>query len=195
MSIKIHDGLKATDNNPFEAANQARSVLEPLFFRKVDELVSKLENAGLDVPMSDIFDLDFSPEAITKEIYGSSAAAKDPKYRVFTMIDVLDRKATWTFSKADIAYKLVLIPNGVPGEAPLALLYSQDRDYHASLLESGLFVAHGYWDNTDPEEGVDWDLRKREWSRLLGDATPSDVGLSITHPGSFTYALYRAGLK
>lgn len=43
----------------------------------------------------------------------------------------------------------------------------------------------GYWNNTDPADGVsedEWKVRRAAWSAVI-DRSPAEVGLEIRHPG------------
>ena len=51
-------------------------------------------------------------------------------------------------------------------------------------------LPHGYWDNTDPEEGVgeeDWERRKKDWERALGEGMEmgfSEAGVGVSLVGT-----------
>lgn len=61
-----------------------------------------------------------------------------------------------------------------------ALVYTQHHRYEVLLGDVG-FVEYGYWDNTDPPDGLDdaeWERRRDRWDRLIGNDPPAVRGLT-----------------
>jgi hypothetical protein len=165
MSIKIYDGLRhpSPTADVFVIARIIRSVLEPMFFDAVEEL---LANPHIE---------ETSPALLSRRI------------------DEEHRSPSWSFSDADIGYDVTLLRGA---RFVLVLVHGEKSNrYVEALVKSGGFKPYGYWDNTDPEEGCTdhhWEQRRQEWGIALSnpttseyfDAAPSEVGLSIRHPGS-----------
>jgi hypothetical protein len=149
----------------FHIARRLRNVLEARFYDTVEEL---LDNPNVD--------------------------ESDPM-RLSARIDKEHRSSTWTFAPTDIGYDLTLLRSITDG-ATLALVHGeQSGRYTSALIESGECEEYGYWDNTDPEDGVtdaQWEARRKAWGYALAHpvtgevfgASPVEVGLSIPHPSS-----------
>lgn len=185
MSIKIHDGLRATEQDVFQAARAARAVLEPAFFKKFKALVDKAKAAAAA-----------NPEATWDEaldLWGEGSYSDHPilSHRggvdcgVYGLLDELSRVSTHTLSEVDIAYEVCFLENPTGG-APLVLVFGeQARLWRGLLLASGVVETYGYWDNADAEEDLSseaWEERRLAWS-VLKDKSANQVGLSLTHPG------------
>jgi len=72
----------------------------------------------------------------------------------------------------DYSAEIVLIP---VGQKLLCLTYWQNREYDAVWKRLTEVSYYGYWDNTDPEEGIDydeWRRRGKVWETALPDEDP-----------------------
>lgn len=53
-----------------------------------------------------------------------------------------------------------------------------------ALLDLKGVYPYGYWNNTDPEEGIseeDWELREKDWNEALsGSGVPADTSMTFT---------------
>lgn len=180
MSTKIYDGLRGTIEDPFELAAAMRFVLEREFherFRGLADAMEKLDPGELAEALGGQADKPLQKARIPSALHEAIQRVQESK--------------TWTMSPLAIGYEVCLLPNGAGG-APLAMVYGETAGhYRALLLKTGVVEQYGYWDNTDPEEGVsedDWATRKLAWTPIFNHA-PSEIGLSFTHPSSIASEL------
>jgi hypothetical protein len=170
MSLTIYYGLRATTSDPFEVAKEVRSVLEPAFHAKFKEANDKAEN-NVGVLWSDVFLL--APKTEIPHEYRIS-------HDLYQLVEMMHRKSEYTFSELNFAYDVVLYQNAADGN-PLVLVFGdKTREYTELLIESGVVTEYGYWNNTDPEEGVseeDWAIREKAWSAF---AEPELVSTALT---------------
>lgn len=183
MSIKIYDGLMAVDSDPFTAGLRIRGVLEDKFLKSYKDFYKQAKEAGPEVSWNDLFycndDSMISESIIDRKLH--------------QIIMKLHRKSTHTFSPLDIAYDVTLMKNSNLGGNPLVLVFGEEsRAYTELLVDKGVVVEYGYWDNVDePEELTksQWNERKKAW-RALFDSAPSEIGLTISSPSSMQSTLH-----
>lgn len=176
MSLTIYYGLRATVSDPFEVAKQVRSVLEPAFHAKFKEANDKAEK-NVGALWSDVF-------------VGGDKSEIPHEYRIshdlYRIVEEIHRKSEYTFSELNFAYDVVLYQNAAGGN-PLVLVFGDNtREYTSLLVESGVVTNYGYWNNTDPEEGVsekDWNTREKAWEDFA-DPELVSTALTITIPDS-----------
>lgn len=170
MSLTIYYGLRATTADPFEVAKQVRSVLEPVFHAKFKEANDKAEK-NVGSLWRNVFRL--GPKSEIPHEYRIS-------YDLYEIVEKMHRKSEHTFSELNFAYDVVLYQNAAGGN-PLVLVFGDNtREYISLLVESGVVTNYGYWNNTDPEEGVseeEWNDREKAWSDF---AEPELVSTALT---------------
>lgn len=176
MGLAIYYGLRATESDPFEVAKQVRSILEPAFHAKFKEANDKAEK-NVGVLWSDVFRL--APKTVIPHKYRIS-------YDLYRLVEMMHRKSDYTFSELNFAYDVVLYQNAAGGN-PLALVFGdKTREYTDLLVENGVFTEYGYWNNTDPEEGIseeDWETRAKAWSNF-DEPENFSTALNIAIPDS-----------
>lgn len=176
MSLTIYYGLSATASDPFEVAKQVRSVLEPAFHAKFKEANEKAKKRVGSL-WSDVFRL--APKTVIPNEYRIS-------YDLYQLVEMMHRKSEYTFSELNFAYDVVLYQNAAGGN-PLVLVFGDNtREYTSLLVDSGVVTEYGFWNNTDPEEGVsedDWAIREKAWSDFAEPELVS-TALTITIPDS-----------
>ena len=63
----------------------------------------------------------------------------------------------------------------------LFYVFSENTKYENEFAKMPGVEYYGYWNNTDPEEGISkkaWDTRERKWEEAIGDDTYIERGLS-----------------
>ena len=189
MSIKIYSGMKAYTKDVFKLSSDIRDVLEPIFLDKFFKIYSDyldlFSSTNNDVQLNSL------PEYFWESTEKISKSRLD--YFLYNHIKKLHESDEFSLSKADIFYDVVLLPNGVPDEYPLVLVFGESsHEYEEKLKEKGVLKDYGYWDNSDPEENVseeDWEKRKLEWGSIQSNS-PSEVGLTINCPGRMQSCLH-----
>lgn len=163
MSIKIYDGLRAVGRSDI--------------FDTAEEIRTALDAAFF--------------AAMDKALGTLGSNAPKSYAAVHRRIVELDHEPTWTFDPLDIAYTATLLRGR---DWPLLLITGEKAGrYTESLVEAGVVERYGYWDNSDPEEGLteqEWGLRRQDWGRALSrqglsdfDLSPAEAGLAISSPG------------
>jgi hypothetical protein len=203
VSTTIYGGLIATDNNVFTVAKAIRELIEPVYYEKYAAHYDVIKASDLSVaaylrenPRNNINGFINVEELITK------AGISDDKialYRVdsdlWNVMDALDKESTHTFSDADIFYHVSLMEN-LTGGNPLVMVFGTDNEEYTKILtDHGIVAEYGYWDNTDPEEGIsddEWEQRKKAWGVLIEGAgkSPHEVALGFDSPSRMSSALY-----
>lgn len=176
MGLAIYYGLRATVSDPFEVAKQVRSVLEPAFHAKFKEANDRAEK-NIGALWSDVFRL--GEETEIPHEYRIS-------HDLYRIVEKMHRKSEYTFSELNFAYDVVLYQNAAGGN-PLVLVFGDNtREYTSLLVERDVVTEYGYWNNTDPEEGVseeEWMTRAKAWSDFAEPELVS-TALTITIPDS-----------
>lgn len=184
MSIKIYDGLIATDKDVFTVAKRIREVLEPKFLNEWKKIVQTVKSLPDTATWNDTEGYFYGQERINKDTHS-----------LFKKIEELNRIPTITMENADIMYSVILIENSNGGN-PLVLVFgSQSQENIKALIKSGVVEDYGYWNNTDEPENVteeEWEERRKAWSSI-DDASPSEVGLLIESPNNIKSQLFLAG--
>lgn len=184
MSTKIYDGLQATYSDPFALATQVRKTLQPLFIAEYKRAVAHAR-AHLGESWNDVFQL----YALRKDERWLepivNGAFRLPE-RVWDMVIALQKSAEHTLVEWDFGYEVALLPDSRPGvDMPLMLVFSERDIYRSALLEAGVAVDYGYWNNTDGPEDVtaeEWEGREKAWDDL---DVPAEQGLFIFQPSKF----------
>lgn len=187
MSTKIYDGLLATSRDPFVVRRRIKEVLEPLFYDKFNAAWTlALEGQKRGETWGQTFG--WIPEAVGS----ASSLIPNTEYEVasqlYSMVEKLYSVPTHTFTFLDFGYEVCLLENGRGGlEPPLVLVFSEHggRDYRKALIDAGVVVEYGYWNNSDEPDDVspeEWSEREKAWSKL--DVPRSD-GLFMQMPSSF----------
>lgn len=174
MSTKIYDGMQASQPiDAFRLADGIRSVLEPLFYSRLDGL--------MDMDPEDFASLQRALCHPSPVDFRSPLVFHDVPAR----IDELHASRFFPHHPLDIGYEVRLYPSGA---RPLVLVFGGLADvYVEALLESGLTEPFGYWDDTDGRPfGVtadQWEVRREVWERGAGDLTAlRTAGLGFRHP-------------
>lgn len=184
MSVKIYDGLRATEADLFSVASKLRAVLEREFVERFRGLTLEarrlLEEKG-EITWDEAFFVD-------GKLGEKPIKALRLEHDLYQVIKALDEASEYTFSSANIAYTVQLLPNAAGGN-PLVLVFGEQAEGYRTLLkEAGLVEDYGYWDNSDPDEAVseaEWEERERAWAHLF-NAAPDEIGLGFRHPSSIT---------
>lgn len=185
MSTKIYDGMIAVDKNVFAAQRKIKEVIEPMFY---DQFYAALDmvQKNTDKTWLELFDL---PRSEKRYAAWGGMIGDEAKYqldfRLYDLIETLQKDPRHTFSSLDFGYEVVLLPNGRGLSAePLALLFSErgGNAYRSALIEADVLREYGYWDNADEPDDVtdaEWRQRRRAWCKL---DIPRDDGLLIQIP-------------
>lgn len=186
MSAKIYGGLRALATDPFRAGQQAREVLEPIFFSNVKNLAAFIESKP-DEELSELF---LVPEGLKRQ-YNAAGTA-------FAVLEALQAGSYSGGEFADIGYNFLLMPSAAD-ERILAHVYNGPKAYRAALIASGYFEDFSYWDNSDKDDNVsaeEWAHREASWAHLLkGNVTPASIGLGFQNPALMTFELWSMGLS
>lgn len=177
MSIKIHNGLRATVSDPFLLGTKIREVLEPEFHKSFRSFYTKAKTA---------------PEGSTWDsVFYCGDESVIPNHSVdhflYKIVKSLHESTCHTFTDLDIGYNVTMMPNSA-GVMPLVLVFGENqRHYTELLIEAGVVEEYGYWDNADEEDLTkeEFEERKQAWMILDSDA-PSEVGLEIQFPSGIS---------
>lgn len=185
MSYAFYDGLRAVEEDPFKVALLVRRTLNPIFFKRLENIEARVIELGPEADLQEEFLL---PKPL-KHTLSAQRTAHD-------IVEVMKQTSDGFMPGWDIGYDVELLPSATGG-APLAFVLSGNkREYIKALIEANVFVEYGYWDNADEDDEVtveEWAERKAAWGLLLteDDRGPESIGLSVRHPSSFQYALYK----
>lgn len=189
MSTKIYDGLIAVRKHPFTIQAQIKAVLEPHFlakFRAASDHAEKHVGESWEEVFPGMFSTASPSAAEAAKPIPEGKRARDTQ--LYKLVELLYKTPTHTFTNLDFGYEAVLLPNGRGlVHSPLVLVFSErgGDDYRKALIDAGVVKEYGYWDNTDPEDGVsetEWDEREKAWSKL---DVPRQDGLFISQPSNF----------
>jgi len=199
MSTKIHGGLIATDADPFVVATRVREVVQPIYFERFARSLDYVEARATEAPGISWASALYLDEGGRWDVPISTLRFQRVA-QLHELVGERQRSMTRTFGPreeyTEIGYDVTILPNGVDGQMPLVLLFSEDTAYRQALLESEVVEEFGYWDNTDRPDGVSkaqWRAREQAWS-VLGHHAPSEVGLTIQHPGLYQTEVGLRGL-
>lgn len=187
MSTKIYDGMRMTDYPSLavlharmaELRKKAHKVSRKLFVSAVANLATHyVDRHALGFKLFG----DFEKESIL------SKASHDVEQR---HRDV--EKTSRRDPECDFSFTLEILPI----KRGILLMPFTERSEFLNLLKRQEWIeSYGFWDNTDPEEGVaegDWDKREKDWDEALGynipgqDGIPAQNGFSVTLHPMFPY--------
>lgn len=209
MSVKIYEGLRAAkDTDPFTLAQEIRSVTEHLFYEKIAAYSYEIQHLfeerdlsdddRLDKVLSRMQSLRWLDERDVERIEGRFSREVLSREREHEMIwgcvQYFHEHPVRTFSPLDFGYEVHLLPSTLPTR-PLALVYSESKDYLSALLDKGVVEEYGYWDNSDRAEDIseeEWSQRRKDWGILIDShSSTSSQSLHLNHPSRLDVACSR----
>lgn len=200
MSIKIYNGLRSTEPDPFVAAQNIRDVLEPIFFEQFFKFEKELSAQGAKIRQVLADDHDYLcilDDDQRKRIFDTLPRHMNNVFDLWFIMAGLNEVPEHTFSPLDMFYRICLLQNQAGGN-PLVLVFGEHHAaYRNALLDAGVVQDYGYWDNTDEPEDVDeqeWEERKRAWG-LIMTKSPDAAGLYIDNPNRTETLLFQMRQK
>ena len=187
LSIKLYDWILVENTNVFKLMNDIRSVIEPIFLKKMSYNILTAGEAILDAGDKEITWND----TILMRLSSSHGEEKLPTrdrigqlvYKTIDLTDRLYRDMSVTFSDADIGYEVTILP-GPDDNDVVFRVFSESDDYFKAIKDKNIGRDFSYWNNTDKEDGVsdvEWEKRKKYWEGLPQKSF-SSIGLSFFNP-------------
>lgn len=166
LSIKLYDWILVENTNVFKLMNDIRSVIEPIFLKKMSYNILTAGEAVLNAGDREITWND----TILMRLSSSHGEEKLPtKDRIGLLVDKtidltdrLYRDMSVTFSDADIGYEVIILP-GPDDNDVIFRVFSESDDYFKALKNKNLGKDFSYWNNTDKEDSAsdaEWKKRK-----------------------------------
>lgn len=183
MSIKLYDWILVENANIFQLMNDIKSVIEPIFLKKMSYNILTAGKAIIDeITWND---------TILMRLSSSHGEEKLPtKDRIGLLVDKtidlterLYRDMSVTFSDADIGYEVIMLP-GLDDNDVVFRVFSESDDYFKAIKDKNIGKDFSYWNNTDKEDSVsdaEWEKRKKYWEGLPQKSF-SSIGLSFSNP-------------
>lgn len=187
LSIKLYDWILVENTNVFKLMNDIRSVIEPIFLKKMSYNILTAGEAILDAGDKEITWND----TILMSLSSSHGEEKLPTRdrigqlvdKTIDLTDRLYRDMSVTFSDADIGYEVTILP-GPDDNDVVFRVFSESDDYFKAIKDKNIGRDFSYWNNTDKEDGVsdvEWEKRKKYWEGLPQKSF-SSIGLSFFNP-------------
>ena len=187
LSIKLYDWILVENTNVFKLMNDIRSVIEPIFLKKMSYNILTAGEAILDAGDKEITWND----TILMRLSSSHGEEKLPTRdrigqlvdKTIDLTDRLYRDMSVTFSDADIGYEVTILP-GTDDNDVVFRVFSESDDYFKAIKDKNIGRDFSYWNNTDKEDGVsdvEWEKRKKYWEGLPQKSF-SSIGLSFFNP-------------
>ena len=187
MSIKLYNWILVENANIFQLMNDIKSVIEPIFLKKMSYNILTAGKAVLDAGDREITWND----TILMRLSSSHGEEKLPtKDRIGLLVDKtinltdrLYRDMSVTFSDADIGYEVIILP-GPDDNDVIFRVFSESSDYFKAIKDKNIGRDFSYWNNTDKEDSVsdsEWEKRKKYWESLP-EKSFSSIGLSFSNP-------------
>ena len=187
LSIKLYDWILVENTNVFKLMNDIRSVIEPIFLKKMSYNILTAGEAILDAGDKEITWND----TILMRLSSSHGEEKLPTRdsigqlvdKTIDLTDRLYRDMSVTFSDADIGYEVTILP-GPDDNDVVFRVFSESDDYFKAIKDKNIGRDFSYWNNTDKEDGVsdvEWEKRKKYWEGLPQKSF-SSIGLSFFNP-------------
>lgn len=187
MSIKLYNWILVENANIFQLMNDIKSVIEPIFLKKMSYNILTAGEAILDSGDKEITWND----TILMRLSSSHREEKLPTRdrigqlvdKTIDLTDRLYRDMSVTFSDADIGYEVTILP-GPDDNDVVFRVFSESDDYFKALKNKNLGRDFSYWDNTDKDDNVsdaEWEKRKKYWESLPQKSF-SSIGLSFPNP-------------
>lgn len=187
FSIKLYDWILVENTNVFKLMNDIRSVIEPIFLKKMSYNILTAGEAILDAGDKEITWND----TILMRLSSSHGEEKLPARdrigqlvdKTIDLTDRLYRDMSVTFSDADIGYEVTILP-GPDDNDVVFRVFSESDDYFKAIKDKNIGRDFSYWNNTDKEDGVsdvEWEKRKKYWEGLPQKSF-SSIGLSFFNP-------------
>lgn len=187
LSIKLYDWILVENTNVFKLMNDIRSVIEPIFLKKMSYNILTAGEAILDAGDKEITWND----TILMRLSSSHGEEKLPTRdrigqlvdKTIDLTDRLYRDMSVTFSDADIGYEVAILP-GPDDNDVVFRVFSESDDYFKAIKDKNIGRDFSYWNNTDKEDGVsdvEWEKRKKYWEGLPQKSF-SSIGLSFFNP-------------
>ena len=171
MSIKLYHGMLAPIIFGLQGTfNFLKEIGED--YDKLYAIKSRQRQAFLAVNLIDLSW--YWPETLDNK-----EEAKSPAFSAWTIIQERKAKVKATGRRdplVDDEFTLTVFPSS---DGLLILPFTEN--YISILKNNSRLKPFGYWDNTDPEEGADWDRRKLIWQEFLGndfESSPARAGLT-----------------
>jgi len=172
MSTKIYNGwrFKGTMPELMEAIKPLRS---ECLNRAVDNLLRIFENREED------------------NLWGfqTKLMTSDSRKQINQFEEDVGIDATLVVYPIDIHFQLLQVFIGHRGNDPIFDKLAENDDR---------FEYYGYWNNTDPEEGIseeDWNQREKDWDEVLPSGIPSQDGATIMLTPETFGVFYQASEK
>lgn len=187
LSIKLYDWILVENTNVFKLMNDIKSVIEPIFLKKMSYNILTAGEAILDAGDKEITWND----TILMRLSSSHGEEKLPTRdrigqlvdKTIDLTDRLYRDMSVTFSDADIGYEVTILP-GPDDNDVVFRVFSESDDYFKAIKDKNIGRDFSYWNNTDKEDGVsdvEWEKRKKYWEGLPQKSF-SSIGLSFFNP-------------
>lgn len=187
MSIKLYDWILVENANIFQLMNDIKSVIEPIFLKKMSYNILTAGEAVLDAGDREITWNDTRLMRLSSSHGEEKLPTRDRigllVYKTIDLTERLYRDMSVTFSDADIGYEVIML-QGPDDNDVVFRVFSESDDYFKALKDKNLGKDFSYWNNTDKEDSVsdaEWEKRKKYWEGLPQKSF-SSIGLSFPNP-------------
>lgn len=187
MSIKLYDWILVENANIFQLMNDIKSVIEPIFLKKMSYNILVAGEAVLDAGDREITWNDTRLMRLRSSHGEEKLPTRD---RIGLLVDKtinlterLYRDMSVTFSDADIGYEVTMLPGSDDNDVVFRV-FSESGDYFKAIKDKNIGKDFSYWNNTDKDDSVsdaEWEKRKKYWEGLPQKSF-SSIGLSFSNP-------------
>lgn len=155
MSTKIYDGLRIHTDDVFSFTNKLHTTMMEVFYTASQKLIME--------------ECQRSADQMTGPVKFAIIAEAEKRWK-----DEQQKMSTRSTFHDPLRFSLVF-GKSASGQL-LAYPFYGENDYLYALREMEEVEEYGYWNNTDPEEGIteeEWDFRRKEWDSLteLGEGS------------------------
>lgn len=194
MSTQIHNGWKfpegTTLDQAFAVLHAQGRRLRQVANEKAHEHVLHIATRVIDEAMAHCLGVGATPEFV------AIGENDSPLGHAFgKMIDLTQAKNSTEANYLSTAASVVIAAHDT---GLYALTYFRNRDMEAEFVDQVGLREFGYWNNTDPPEGMDeeqWEARGAVWDEILGETSvPSHAGATFEMVRQGEFLPWMAGI-